>query len=85
MLYWWEGEDGGGAELRDPHQHDGVFSALACMESAQREWQATDPGTGPNLHLTQLDSCIASPMPEDSEAQIRAAFDKRRKSEEAQR
>ena len=91
MLYWWQVEDAWWqvedapeANLRDPHQHDGVFSALACMESAQREWETTHPGITPNLHLIRLDGCLAFPMPDEEEAQIRAAFAKRRRSGNAE-
>lgn len=82
MLYWWEVRDDPGADLHDPHQHDGVFSALACLESEVREWEASHAGVTLDPYLNRLDGCIASPMPEDEEAQIRAAFAHWRKSHE---
>ena len=83
MLYWWAVHGEAGAGLHDPHQHDGVFSALACMETTQLEWEAANPGVRLDLNLTQLDGCIASDMPEGREAQMRAAFANWRKSARA--
>lgn len=83
MLYWWVVEGERGAEPHDPHQHDGAFSAVACMEAAQRDWEATHPGVTLRLRLQQLDGCIGSDMPEDREAEIRAAYADREKSPEA--
>ena len=80
MLYWWEVRDEPESDLRDPHQHDGVFSALTCMESAQRDWEATHPGVSLEPQLIQLDGCIADAMPEEREAEIRAAFARSRES-----
>ena len=85
MLYWWEVAGGRGTPLGDPHQHDGVFSALACMESAQRGWDVEHPGVTLDLRLIQLDGCIADFMPEDREEEIRAAFANWRKSRKAPR
>ncbi len=74
MLYWWAVRDEPEADLHDPHQHDGVFSAVACMEAAQRQWEAAHPGAGMDLHLIQLDGCIAEELPREREAEVRDAF-----------
>ena len=80
MLYWWRVQDEPDSYLQDPHQHDGVFSALACMEAAQRDWEAAHPEVSLDTHLIQLDGCIADSMPEEREAEVRAAFARWRES-----
>ena len=54
------------------------------MESAQREWETAHPGVTLNLRLTQLDGCLAFPMPDEEEAQIRVAFAKQQRSGDAE-